>query len=181
MANVQTQNVINRNASPTVMNNPAPLSGGGEMPDFVTVTVQATIPATVAAADTVELCRIPVTARVLDVQFLGSSPAATATTDVGLAVPGVSPAYTGGGSQTALCTTAALGGGKAIWTSIYGTGAKPTTANVGKMAWELAGATVDPSLGTSGPILEYVVVVNWTTITTPAGGAANFRITYQTR
>jgi hypothetical protein len=178
MANVQTQNILNR-VLPLTISNPAPLSGGGGVPDAVVVIVQATSAGT--TNDTVEFCRIETTARILSIERMNLSLGGPAPMDLGLAVPGISPAFTGGGLQTALCTGAAMGTASAIWAHAMGTGSTPTVVNMGKMAWELAGAASDPALLTTGNFAEYVIVGKLTGTTAPTSGAVALRITYQTR
>src|SRR5262249_24067877 len=146
--------------------------GGGEMPDDVILVVTVTVPGTAGTGDTFEIVRIPTTARIFQLDIANACFAATTFTwDVGLQkslASGTTAFDASVGDSTALASAIQLGtSATPLYTNRLGTGSKPAVANNGKAAWELAGATSDPSLvlATAGPFTEYTVVAKANTIT----------------
>ena len=181
MANTQSTWIQNRIASPIVLNNPA----AGEMANTVWNLVVLAIPAGVATNDTAEILRVPAQARIFHLDIANQSLATTATTDVGLfkALASGSPAFATGaanGDSSALSTGIALGTGNVAFISRYGTGNKPTIANMGKQAWELAGLATNPELSSGGVLFEFALLLTFTSIATPTGGSVAVRLGYQT-
>jgi hypothetical protein len=170
MANFQTVQVQNQELyyQPKVMLNP-PRGGQGQAHWLhATFTVPTT---TVSAADTIELIRVPSSARVLMALVRNESLGSVFTGNLGLAVI----TKTGGGTEvlsvggaSVFHNALALAGANSVWTNIGASASSQwTPANVGKACWELTNTITY----TQDPYLEFSIYFTCSTITTQTNGA----------
>jgi DNA primase len=121
-----------------------------------------TLTGTEATNDTVELLRLPVGARILEIYAKSAALGTTITHSLGIAIPGGAfgtPVLVGSASSLASgLTSSAI----TIHTRICGIAA----ANWGKTLWELGGVSADPYA--TQP--DYSILLTMSSVTSPTAG-----------